>query len=113
MADILVVDDEENLSYSLQLALKRQGHNCRVAESVKAAITECASQLPDLILLDMQLPDGNGMDIMAGMREGGQDVPVIVITAFGTVASAVAFLASDDAAHINGIALRVDGATLS
>jgi len=90
MADILVVDDEENLSYSLQLALTRHGHNCRVAETLKAAIEECASRLPDLILLDMQLPDGNGMDIMAGMREDGQDVAVIVITAFGTVASAVA-----------------------
>jgi len=89
MANILVVDDEENLSYSLQLALKRHGHNCRVAESVKAAIAECSARLPDLILLDMQLPDGSGMDVMAGMHEDRQDIPVIVITAFGTVASAV------------------------
>jgi len=90
MANILVVDDEENLSYSLQLALKRQGHHCRIAESVKGAMSACASQLPDLILLDMQLPDGSGLDVMSGMHDDGQDIPVIVITAFGTVASAVA-----------------------
>ena len=89
MTDILVVDDEENLSYSLQLALKRAGHGCRVAESLESARVEYGRQLPDLILLDMQLPDGNGIDLMTQMRQEGHDVPIIVITAFGTVSSAV------------------------
>ena len=90
MSVILVVDDEENLSYSLQVALKHAGHQCRVAETIQAAVAAVSRQLPDLVLLDMQLPDGNGIDFMARLREDGQDVPVIVITAFGTVASAVA-----------------------
>jgi len=90
MADILIIDDEENLSYSLQLALKRAGHRCRVAETLEAGRAEYSRRLPDLILLDMQLPDGNGIDLMARMHREGYDVPVIMITAFGTVSSAVA-----------------------
>ena len=90
MAEILIVDDEENLSYSLQLALKRAGHHCRVAEAIQLAIAAVGRQMPDLVLLDMQLPDGSGMDLLARFREMGLDVPVIVITAFGTVAGAVA-----------------------
>jgi len=89
MADILIVDDEENLSYSLQVALKRAGHRCRVAEDLRAARAEYHRRLPDLVLLDMQLPDGNGIDLMAEMHREGCDIPVIMITAFGTVSSAV------------------------
>ncbi len=90
MADILIVDDEENLSYSLQLSLKRAGHHCRVVDTIQSAISSVSRQAPDLVLLDMQLPDGSGMDLLGRFREDGQDVPVIVITAFGTVAGAVA-----------------------
>lgn len=90
MSNVLVIDDEDNLSYSLQLALKRAGHTCRVADRIAAGLAECNRQLPDLILLDVQLPDGNGIDLMARLHQEGIDVPVIIITAYGTVASAVA-----------------------
>jgi DNA-binding NtrC family response regulator len=90
MADILIVDDEENLSYSIQLALRRIGHSCRIAENGEAGLAECARRLPDLALLDIHLPDVNGLDLMAQMTERGFDFPVVVITAFGTVDSAVA-----------------------
>ncbi|HSW44186.1 MAG TPA: sigma-54 dependent transcriptional regulator [Phycisphaerae bacterium] len=90
MAEILIIDDEENLSFSLQLALKRAGHRCRPAETIRSGLAAVNRQMPDLVLLDMQLPDGSGMDFLARLREDGQDIPVIVITAFGTVAGAVA-----------------------
>ena len=90
MPDILVVDDEENLSYSIQLTLRRAGYECRVAETYEAAISACLKSPPDLALIDVQLPDGNGLDLMVELREKGIDAPVIVITSFGTVASAVA-----------------------
>jgi two-component system response regulator AtoC len=90
MADILIVDDEENLSYSIQLGLRRAGHDCRVADTVAAALAECARKSPDLALIDVQLPDGDGIQLMTRLHEQGCDVPVIVITAFGTVATAVA-----------------------
>ena len=90
MADILIVDDEENLSYSLQLGLKRAGHECRVADTIESAVVECERRVPALALVDVQLPDGNGIDLIARLRGRGWDMPVIVITAFGTVAAAVA-----------------------
>lgn len=89
MADILIVDDEENLRYSIQLGLKRAGHECRHADTVEAALAECERTPPAMALVDIQLPDGNGINLLARMRDRGFDVPVIVITAFGTVATAV------------------------
>lgn len=89
MPEILIVDDEDNLSYSIQLALKRAGHHCRIANSLEAATAEYTRQLPELILLDMQLPDGNGLQLIERMHGQGIDVPVIVLTAHGTVATAV------------------------
>ena len=89
MADVLVIDDEENLSYSIQLALRRAGHDCRTAATGEAGMAECLRQVPDLALVDIQLPDANGLDLLARIQERGLDVPVIVITAFGTVDSAV------------------------
>ena len=90
MPDILVVDDEENLSYSIQLTLRRAGYDCRVAETCEEAMKACLKSPPDLALIDVQLPDGNGLDLMGELRDKGIDAPVIVITSFGTVASAVA-----------------------
>lgn len=89
MPAILVVDDEENLSYSIRLALQRQGHHCRVADSVRSALEECDRHVPDLAVIDMQLPDGNGIDLLARLRDRGLEMPVIIITAYGTVDNAV------------------------
>lgn len=89
MANILLVDDEENLSYSIRLALQRQGHTCRVADCVHGALDECTRSVPDLAVIDMQLPDGNGLDLMMWLRDRGLEMPVVVITAYGTVDNAV------------------------
>lgn len=89
MAAILVVDDEENLSYSIRLALQRQGHECRVADSIRGALEECDRNVPELAVIDMQLPDGNGIDLMTRLRDRGLEMPVVIITAYGTVDNAV------------------------
>lgn len=89
MADILIVDDEENLQYSLQLTLKRAGHQCRLAETLESAFAECVRKIPDLALVDLHLPDGSGIDLLARIRKQSLDVPVVVISAFGTIAKAV------------------------
>ncbi|HPD31588.1 MAG TPA: sigma-54 dependent transcriptional regulator [Phycisphaerae bacterium] len=89
MADILIVDDEENLCYSVQLALHRAGHQCRVSDTMAGALRLCEDRQPDLVLVDVQLPDGNGLDLIHRLREREVDAPVVVITAFGTVSTAV------------------------
>jgi DNA-binding NtrC family response regulator len=90
MADILVVDDEENLCYSIRLALQRAGHTCRTAETAGDAMAECHRQMPDLAIIDIQLPDSDGIELTRQLRDQGADFPIIIITAYGTVDTAVA-----------------------
>jgi len=90
MAEVLIVDDEENLSYSMRLGLQRAGHVCHIVETTAAAMALCAERVPDVAVVDVQLPDGDGIDLMVRMRERGLDVPVIIVTAFGSVDRAVA-----------------------
>ena len=90
MADILIVDDEENLSYSIQVALQRAGHECRICDTTAGALEACGKQLPSLALVDIQLPDANGLDLMKEFQDRGWDIPTIIITAYGTVDRAVA-----------------------
>jgi DNA-binding NtrC family response regulator len=90
MSDILVIDDEENLRISMQLALRRAGHACRVAETGAEGLAAARATLPDLVFVDVNLPDTNGLRLMGELKAAGLDVPVIVITGYGTIASAVA-----------------------
>ncbi len=89
MANILVIDDEENLRISMQLALKRAGHTCRIESNGKDGMAAARSKLPDLIFVDVNLPDTDGLTLLEEFRKNGIDAPVIVITGFGTIASAV------------------------
>jgi two-component system response regulator AtoC len=89
MADILVIDDEENLGISMQLALRRAGHTCRLAANGAGGLAAVREKLPDLIFVDVNLPDADGLDLLGKFKAMGADVPVIVITGFGTIASAV------------------------
>jgi len=89
MANVLVIDDEENITYSIQLALGRAGHDCRVAHTVQEGLDRCRDRLPDLALVDIQLPDGDGLDLVQQFHELLYEFPVIVITSFGSVSRAV------------------------
>lgn len=90
MADILIVDDDANLRVALEMSLKQGGHACRLAATAADGWQEMERQRPDLVLLDLQLPDTSGIDLLARIRDGQMDTPVIIMTAFGTVTSAVA-----------------------
>ncbi|HOB74050.1 MAG TPA: sigma-54 dependent transcriptional regulator [Phycisphaerae bacterium] len=92
MADILVIDDDNNLGIALQMALKQMGHQCRYADNAQAGWKEYQQKTPDLALLDLRLPDSNGLDLMERMRAARADLPVIIMTGFATVTSAVAAL---------------------
>ena len=89
MADILIVDDDANLRVALEMSLKQAGHLCRLAGTGAEGWTELQRQQPDLALLDLQLPDTSGVDLLARIRDAQMSIPVIVMTAFGTVTSAV------------------------
>ncbi len=77
---ILVVDDEPAIVQVIRERLVREGFEVRAAGSAAAAL-EAIEQPPDLILLDLMLPDLDGFNLLRRLRQGGSDVPVIILTA--------------------------------
>ncbi len=89
MALILIVEDEKLLSWALEQQLKRAGHGVRVAGDLATAAEHLASAQPDVVLLDIGLPDGHGLDFYAENRERLEGCGVIVMTAMSEVDEAV------------------------
>ena len=88
---VLVVDDEEIFARAVGRKLARNGMESVLATDLAQARALLARRSPDLVLLDMRLPDGSGLDFLRELRAGdGGDVPVLVLTAFGGLQDAVA-----------------------
>ena len=79
---ILMVEDETSITEPLAEALDREGFDTRVAGTVADAIEQATSDMPDLVLLDVMLPDGSGYDVARTLRERSK-VPIIMLTARG------------------------------
>ncbi len=86
---ILVVDDERLVRWSLQQRLEQWGYHVSLAEDGAAALARAQLDNPDLITLDVKLPDMTGIEVLSELRRRSIQVPVIVITAFGVVDDAV------------------------
>ena len=85
---VLVVEDETLLAQAMTKRLSADGHNCTSTATLRAANDHLRAKAPpDLVLLDVRLPDGNGLDLMAQARSGGP--AFVVVTAFGDVEDAV------------------------
>lgn len=80
MSRILIVDDEPRLRDLLRIALERAGHEVLVAGDGKAAITHAARHLPDLIVLDVGLPEMDGFEVCRHIR-ARSEVPILFLTA--------------------------------
>ncbi len=78
---ILVVDDEPAIVQVIRERLEREGFGVRAAACGEAALDAVAEDSPDLIILDLMLPDQDGFEILRHLRHGGDDVPVIILTA--------------------------------
>jgi two-component system, NtrC family, response regulator AtoC len=87
--NILVVDDEKLIRWSLKERLTREGHAITEAEDGASAAAALDAELPDLVLLDMKLPDTDGLTILRSVVEKAPQLPVIIITAYSTVDTAV------------------------
>ncbi len=88
---ILLVEDEESITAPLAEALGREGFDTSVAGSAAAAIELAKQVRPDLVLLDVMLPDGSGFDVARELRRDSR-VPIIMLTARGEEADRVAGL---------------------
>ena len=79
--DILVVEDDEAIATGLSLNLRLAGHRATVAGDGDLALTAIAERAFDLVLLDINLPRKNGLDVLAALRGADNFVPVIVLSA--------------------------------
>ena len=86
---ILVVDDEVKMRRLLEMSLKNMGHEVVQAADGGEAIA-CFDEAPfDLVMTDLKMPRMDGIQLLRTLRERGEEVPVIVLTAFGTIETAV------------------------
>ncbi len=90
MAQILVVDDEIGIRELLSEILSDEGHSVRLAENATRARAERARERPDLVLLDIWMPDADGITLLKEWAAGGQlTMPVIMMSGHGTIETAV------------------------
>ena len=89
VAQVLVVDDEPSILTTLKTALRLEGYAVDVAGGVQLAEERATKKSYDLILLDVALPDGDGVDLLARLRDSGNDAVVIMMSGHATVDAAV------------------------
>jgi DNA-binding NtrC family response regulator len=87
---ILIVDDELSMREMLAILLKKEGHDVRTAGSRAEAAQTLGAGMVDLVLTDVKLPDGDGLEILRHVKAAAPATPVVVMTAYGTSEMAVA-----------------------
>ncbi len=89
MARIAVVDDEQSVCHAFQAFLTDEGHEVAVAGTGARGLALVEELAPDLVILDVRLPDANGLDILAELAARDEPPAVLVITAHGTMDTAI------------------------
>jgi two-component system response regulator AtoC len=86
---ILIIDDERLVRWSLAQKMSGWGYEVIEAENGAAGLRSLTVESPDLLLLDMKLPDAKGTDVLEDLRKNWAELPVIMITAFGVIEDVV------------------------
>jgi len=86
---ILIVDDEAAIRSSLMESLTAEGYEAEVAESGEEALARCHGTVYDLVVTDLRLPGVSGLEILQALRNQGNATPVIMMSAYGDVDTAV------------------------
>ncbi|HEX8163869.1 MAG TPA: sigma-54 dependent transcriptional regulator [Pyrinomonadaceae bacterium] len=97
MPDILLVEDKESLRRVLRLTLEHAGYGVTECADAASAAAEIARAPYRLVLTDLRMPNGTGLDVLRAARAADPDVPVVVMTAYGSIDEAVQ--AMKDGAH--------------
>jgi DNA-binding NtrC family response regulator len=97
MPDILLVEDKESLRRVLRLTLEHAGYSVTEAVDARSALKEISTAPHKLVLTDLRMPNGSGLDVLRAARAADGGIPVIVMTAFGSIDEAVQ--AMKDGAH--------------
>jgi len=90
--NVLVVDDESVLAEMVSMALRYEGWNIATAGDGSAAIASARAQRPDVVVLDVMLPDMSGLDVLHKLREENPQLPVLLLTAKDGVEDRIAGL---------------------
>ena len=88
-AQILIVDDEESIRFSLKRALERDGHDVAAATDGRQALHLMQHQVFDLILTDLKMDDVNGVELMRQVQAISPDTAIIMLTGYATLESAI------------------------
>jgi DNA-binding response OmpR family regulator len=78
---VLVAEDDEEIAQVLQRSLRMEGYDVKVAVDGVRALEEAHAYLPDIVVLDLGLPRLDGIDVAKRLREDGDDVPILILTA--------------------------------
>jgi two-component system, NtrC family, response regulator HydG len=87
--NILIIDDEESMRIACVQVLTEAGYRAKAAENGDAGIELCMKEAFDVVLLDLMMPGISGMEVLKILREKSSRVSIVIITAFGTVETAV------------------------
>ena len=80
-ARVLVVEDDDDIAQVLQRSLRIEGYDVKVAGDGVRALEEAHAFLPDIVVLDLGLPRLDGLDVARRLRDDGDDVPILILTA--------------------------------
>jgi two-component system, NtrC family, response regulator AtoC len=86
---ILLVDDQDTIRFFLEKTLKQEGYEAVTAKTGAEAIEKAREVVPDLVLLDLKLPDMDGLEVLRRIKEIFPEIGVVMITAFGDIETAV------------------------
>ena len=90
MPSVLVIDDEEIIREALDALLSVEGYSVATAATGTHGLEQLSTRSFDAVLLDLMLPDRNGLEVLEDIRRIDDELPVVMITAFGTIESAIA-----------------------
>jgi len=88
-ATILIIDDEEIIREALEALLTAEGYTVLTAPTAGQGLDVVSERHVDAVLLDLMLPDRNGLEVLPEIRRIDEELPVVMITAFGTIESAI------------------------
>ena len=89
MSHVLIVDDEPSICWGFRELLTEEGHDVSIASSAEEALDIASHTIPDAVILDVRLPGRDGLSAIKDLRQRIGDVPIIVVTAFGNLQTAV------------------------